>query len=327
MTTCQQIARLIETRRRFVVSTHLNPEGDALGSQIALGRALETLGKDVRLCNRDPVPGLYRFLPGADRIEVVEMVPAPYDFLVLVDCGSLDRTGLRLPEPAAAGRGEMIIVDHHLSSEGTRHGGHWIDAGAAATGEMIYALIRELAVPLDKTIAVNLYASITTDTGTFRYSNTTPQVLRMAADLIEQGADPWENALRLYESHPEGRIRLLAAALSTLERGLEGRVAWVTLTSRMFSETGTAAGDTEGIVNYPRSIEGVEVAFLFRQVEEKEWKVSFRSKGGVNVASLAETFGGGGHHNAAGCQVSGTLEEVTQRVLRALEPLITTVEG
>ncbi|MBI5379314.1 MAG: bifunctional oligoribonuclease/PAP phosphatase NrnA, partial [Nitrospirae bacterium] len=301
--------------QRFVISTHLNPEGDALGSQLALGRALETLGKDVRLCNRDPVPGLYRFLPGADRIEVVEMVPAPYDLLVLVDCGSLDRTGLRLPEP---GGGEMVIVDHHLSSQGTGPW-HWIDAGASATGEMIYALIRELAVPLDKTIAVNLYAAITTDTGTFRYSNTTPHVLRMAAELIERGADPWNNALRMYESHPEGRIRLLAAALGALERGLGGRAAWIILTSRMFAETGTAAGDTEGIVNYPRSIEGVEVAFLFRQVEEKEWKVSFRSKGGVNVASLAETFGGGGHHNAAGCQVSGTLEEVKQRVLQALE--------
>ncbi len=316
MTTCQQIARLIRAHQRFVVSTHLNPEGDALGSQIALGRALETLGKDVRLCNRDPVPGLYRFLPGTDRIEVVEMVPAPYDLLVLVDCGGLDRTGLHLPEQ---GGGKMVIVDHHLSSEGTRHGGHWIDAGASATGEMIYALIRELAVPLDKTIAVNLYASITTDTGTFRYSNTTPHILRVAADLIEQGADPWDNALRLYESHPEGRIRLLTAALGTLERGLGGRVAWVTLTSRMFAETGTAAGDTEGIVNYPRSIEGVEVALLFRQVGEKEWKLSFRSKGRVNVASLAETFGGGGHHNAAGCQVSGTLEEVTQRVLDELK--------
>jgi len=304
-----KIASVLQECRSILLSVHKSPDGDALGAQLALLFALEALGKEVTAWNLDPVPEVYQFLPGSDRIRTGP-VEGRYDALIVLDADP-PRTGLFGAEYPAS---RLINIDHHITNprawELT-----WLDPSASATGEMVYDLVCVLGVPISRQIAINIYTSIFTDTGSFRYSSTSPKSMRIAADMIEAGAEPWQVTEQVYESFAYRRLKLLGSVLSEMERTEDGCIAWVVVTEELFRRYGATAEDTENFVNFVRSVRGVEVAVLFRQIGENEYKVSLRSKGRVDVTRPATALGGGGHKNAAGCTISGSLEQAIGRVI------------
>ncbi|MEK7280165.1 MAG: bifunctional oligoribonuclease/PAP phosphatase NrnA, partial [Nitrospirota bacterium] len=229
--------------------------------------------------------------------------------------GDIERTNLFKDAPPSVPL--VINIDHHVTN--TRFGHiNWVEESASATGELIYYLIERLGLRITPDIATCLYTTLLTETGNFNYSNTSSKVLRIAADLVEAGADPWKIAMSLGENSPE-RLRLLGELLINIEKSRDGKIAWFTITNALFERTKTSAEDTENLINYPRSLVGVEVALLFREVSPDSYKVSLRSKGHVNVAEIATKFAGGGHKNAAGCLVKGRLDIVKDLVIGAIE--------
>ncbi|MBI2346192.1 MAG: bifunctional oligoribonuclease/PAP phosphatase NrnA [Deltaproteobacteria bacterium] len=308
-------AKYISSRQRLLVASHANPDGDAIGSTLALGMGLLGLGKQVQMFNADGVPRTLRFLPYADRI-VKHLDPglAP-DGLILVDCAQPRRAGEQIAELAK--RLPPFFIDHHLLP-GIRHEEHCIDPRAAATGEVIYRIFRSIDMWITPEIAKLIYCTLVVDTGSFRYSNTTPDVLRLAADLISAGADPWAISSQLQENHPVVRFVLMRSVLETLELAERGRFASVVLTGDMLREARARPEDAEEFVNFPRAISGVEVAALFREQERRRWKVSLRSKGEIDVAAITALFDGGGHEHAAGCTIEADLPTVKARIGEAV---------
>lgn len=306
----------------FLISVHISPDGDALGSQLALMFALRKLNKTVTAHNLDPVPEIYRFLPHAETIKIGKPVIGRYDAHIVLDSDP-PRTGLfEGSYPADT----LINIDHHVTNSSPwRH--TWLDPAASATGEMVYKLIQRLGVPIDRDIALCLYTAIFTDTGSYRYSNTTPECMRISAALLEAGADPWLVTENVYESFAYRRLKLLGSVLSGMERSKDGRFAWVVVTDELYRQTNTTAEDTDNFVNFVRSTKGVEVAVLFRQTAATQHKISLRSKGRVDLSGLAQSFGGGGHKNAAGGMMHGTLEEVKGRVLSEIDKTISAQLG
>ena len=302
----------------ILITVHKSPDGDALGSQLALMLALEKLGKTVVAHNLDPVPEIYRFLPHAGRIMSGPVVQGAYDAIVVLDADP-PRSGLFSGGSWPAHR--FINIDHHTTNP-RQWPLTWLDPDATATGEMVYRLIKRIGVPLDRDMALCLYTAIFTDTGSFRYSNTTAESLRIAAALIEAGADPWVVTENVYESFAYRRIKLLGHVLAGLERSHDGRIAWVLITDELYRQTGTTAEDTDNFVNFVRSVKGVEVAVLFRQTRTAQYKISLRSKGRVDLSGLATSLGGGGHRNAAGGVVDGLFPEVRERVINAVAAAI-----
>lgn len=309
------VAAVVRRGRRFLVTGHQNPEGDALGSTLGLVLGLRSLGKEAVAYNGDGVPHLLRFLPGAEG--VVRTIPeGRWDALFVVDSGDPALLSEEMRSLIARRDFPLVVLDHHLTN--VKYGDvNVVETRAAATGELVTRVLGALGVKLDRAMALNLLAAVVVDTGGFRYSNTTPETLRAAAELVAAGADPWAISQALQERQREGRIRLIGEALRSLELDPTGRIASIRILAEDFRRTGTNKEDTEDIINFPRSIEGVEVAVLFRQEGPRDFKVSFRSRGTVNVAAVAESFGGGGHHNASGCRLEGNLEEVRRRILEA----------
>jgi phosphoesterase RecJ-like protein len=300
----------------FSVSTHVSPEGDALGSAVALALALRAAGKSADVVIKDAVPAYLDFLPVQGVVLRRDTLPPGYDVLAIVDCGDLGRTGMfdHTPPPVKL----VVNIDHHVTNRG--FGGlNWIEPDATASGQMVYEVIRAWGLPLSREIALCLYTTLLTETGSFRYSNTRPATLRMAAELLECGVEAAVVSQAIYDRNSPGRLKLLGELLRGMERHPNGKIAWVTVTQDIFRATGTSPEDTEEMVNYPRSLKGVEVAVLFREVNSTQYKISLRSQGRVNVANVAERFGGGGHRNAAGCTVQGGLASVKEQVLKAVE--------
>jgi phosphoesterase RecJ-like protein len=305
----------IRANRTFLVTTHENPDGDAVGSSLALAGYLRNLGKDVTVHFCDPVPELYAFLPLADA--VTQTLPdCDFDICFVLDVGEFKRAGAQVGECRRIGK--FINIDHHLTPDlfGTIN---YIDSSAAASGILVHRIIATAGDAIDYDIALNLYTAIITDTGSFRYSNANPEAFAVAGELVAKGINTWAVAEKLYESQPRERLELLAQALATLTISERGDFASVTVTQEMYGKTGATAELTDGFVNYPRSIRGVEVSVFFRELAPGRFKVGFRSKGTVDVSRLAAAFGGGGHHNAAGCNLSGSLEEVKEVIFRHLE--------
>ncbi len=320
MKTLNKLRKLIKENKKFLIVSHINPEGDAIGSCIALALGLKKMRKSVYILSKDPVPDILKFLPHSDLINTKKPSKI-FDVLIMVDCNTIERTGLSaLGETAPGGKNFKVkataIIDHHSTISPDKRYIIWVDSKASAAGELIYKLLKALRIPIDKKIATNLYTAILTDTGGFRYSNTSVESVRIASDLIEAGAEPWKIAKEVYESISLNCLKLLSQVLPTLER--QGKIAWVTVTRLMFKKTSTCAQDTENFVDYPRKVKGIEVAVLFREKAKNRYKVSLRSKGRVNVADIAKTFGGGGHVSAAGCVVNGSLTEVKKKVLKAV---------
>ena len=304
----------IAANSTFLVTTHEGPDGDAVGSSLALGNYLRRLGKDVTVYFKDPVPDLYAFLPLSDN--VVHAIPdRDFDVCFVLDVGEFRRAGEELAGFTRVGK--FINIDHHLLCD--RFGAiNMIDAEAAATGVLIYRIIKGAGHDLDYDTALCIYTAVITDTGSFRYSNANQEAFMVAGDMVAAGVDAWFVSERLYESQPQKRLELLALALATLTVSPRGDVASITVLLDMYEKTGTDAEVTDGFVNYPRSIRGVEVAIFFREIKQGFFKVGFRSKGKVNVSALAAEFGGGGHHNAAGCNIAGPLEEIRRQVFSHL---------
>ncbi len=304
----------VQKAETIVIASHIDPDGDAVGSSLAWALLLKILGKQVIVYNRDALPYSYEFLPGAEFL--VDQLPETCDLLCLLDCSEFERAGKDLVE--WQGYDKSLCIDHHLTSDSAADI-NLIYSRACATGELIYELALCLNPGFGLDVAVNLYTAILTDTGSFRYSNATPASFAIAGDLVARGVAPWSVAQQVYESHPLGRIKLIGRVLETLRISASSKAAGVWVTQAMFDETGTNSEYSDGLVNYPRSIAGIEVAFMAREIGPQEYKLSFRSRGTVNVAALAAEFGGGGHHNAAGCRLQGRLPELIEQVFTIID--------
>jgi phosphoesterase RecJ-like protein len=312
--------------RRFLISSHANPDGDAIGTELGLARLLRQAGREAAIWNFHPTPGTYRALPGSESIHVGAEPPAgfptAFDCAVVLECPTLDRTGLaeRLAELP------LLNIDHHLGN--ALYGvANWVDTSAAAVAVMVAALARRAGLPIDAETADCFLLALVSDTGGFRFSNATPAAFEAAAALVREGARPEQVSQWLNESQPEGSVRLLGAMLATLELHASGRVATVHLTREMFSRAGAAPGDSEGLVDVPRSIAGVEAVALLRELDGSGWKVSLRSRGAVDVQAIAQRHGGGGHRNAAGCKVEGGLPELERLLVGELEAALEAARG
>jgi bifunctional oligoribonuclease and PAP phosphatase NrnA len=308
---------LIEKCNRFVILVHRYPEGDAIGSQLALGSMLSKNNeKKVDLLNYDPLPWQYKFLPGSDLIKIVNHFDQDYDVGIILDSSDFERTNYS-PEDRSKIK-NLINIDHHLSNN---YFGdiNIIDPQASSTGEMVYNLCENMNFELDQNTALNIYTAIVTDTGSFRYSNTTSETLMIASRLVSIGIDvAWANE-NLFEIGTLGKIKLWGEALSNLELVSENLISVLVVTEKMVKQSNAEFSDTENLINNGLSIIGVEVSLLFKELSLNQYKVSFRSKGKINVAKVAETFGGGGHFRASGCKIDGALEQVKRKVVEVVE--------
>lgn len=307
-----EAAALLRDASRVLMTTHPAPDGDAIGSLLALSQGLRAIGKDVVAYSVDGVPPALRFLTGSEAV-VETLPPRGFDLTVIVDCADARMFGTRLP--ARSYLGAVLVVDHHSTYGQVAD---WLlrDPAAPATGVLIHALLGALEVPLTPAMAEAIYCAVVADSGSFRYQNTTPALLRLAAELVELGVDPWRVASQLFESRPRRQLALLSRVLGTLELSADGRAAALIVTEEMLRETGCTLDATDGMVNFARSVEGVEVAFLLRPSADG-WRVSLRSRGRVDVAALAQPHGGGGHVNAAGFTTTRSAAEVVALLFEA----------
>jgi bifunctional oligoribonuclease and PAP phosphatase NrnA len=305
MSTCADIAGEIRRRQRFVVVSHTRPDGDAIGSSFAMAFALRALGKEVRVVSYDmPAPPLLA-QPGVSGIIVTKRVDDPGDAVIVMECGDLKRTGVEGLE-----RGFVINIDHHPGN--TLYGAmNWFDLSAAACGEMVFELIRELGVALTAEIATHVYVAILTDTGSFHYSNITPRTFEICRLCMEEGRiSPPAIARSIFDSNNLGRLKLFGAVLSRMDLDDSGRIATVYVDQQLAAECGGTYDDTEGISNLPLTVKEIVAVVFFKEQSSHEWRVSLRSKGDIDVNAVAKSFGGGGHKNASGCTVHGTLPQL-----------------
>lgn len=307
------VAQALKSSARTLIVCHTSPDGDCLGAGLALALALERLGRSVVVGSQDGVPSALAFLPGAGR--VVTHVPddAPYAVAVTMECGTLGRTGALAPAVAKASM--IIAIDHHEDHLPYAHLTDW-DPDAAAVGEQVADLVRRLGVAIDRPIALNLLAALVTDTGVFRFANTTPSTLRLAADLVERGASIPEIVRAVYEDQPASALRLLGTALAGLELRAGGRIAFTVLTPAMVAAAGASPQDAPGIAGLLRTIQGVRLALVLEQRAEIV-HVSIRSRDGARANAVAQALGGGGHPAAAGAEVRGSLEDTVALALEA----------
>lgn len=313
----QPVIDAIERAEHIVLITHCNPDGDGIGAQQALYETLTAAGKQVRMHNRDGVPRIYQFLEHADKVGRGDWgEPGWADLIIALDCGAFGRLGM--PEAFFQGA-RLVNIDHHASNK-LFGDVNLVDARYCATGAMIYDLILAMQAPMSASAASAIYAAVMTDTASFRLASATPAVYRMAACLIEAGAEPWPISVNVYESRSLAGMKMMTACLDTLEIKHAGKSAWIYVTDEIYRRTGADVEDTEGLIDYARSIDGVEVA-VFIRVDEHDsarWKVSFRGKTWANVGQLAATLGGGGHAYAAGCVLQGAFDDVCAEVEQAV---------
>ncbi len=317
------VVPLFQSLHRFLLTTHVNPDGDGLGSELALAEWLLSRGKQVSILNCSSTPGMFRFLDPGNRIRLFvpdqdASIVAQADAIVVLDTNQLDRLQ-SMQDSVRASRAVKICIDHHLEPESFAD--HTvIDVDATSTGEILYRLLLRLQGDhLPPAIAQPLYCAIMTDTGSFRYPRVDPEVHRIVARLIECGADPVGSYAEIYERWSPGRIHLLGEMLAGMKTILDGRLAYVTITRDMLGRTGTREEDTDNFTTYPMSVDGVVAGILFLELRQG-LKMSFRSKGDIPINELAKEFGGNGHKNAAGARLSdGTLSDVQERVLKAAE--------
>ena len=310
----QTLARTLAQGRRWLLASHLNPDGDAIGAMVGLSLILEGLGQETVTHNGSGVPAPYRFLPGSERVQSQAPEVLDFDGLIVLDSGELKRIGdlaERVQELPL-----LINLDHHVPKEPWGDVA-WIEEEAPAVGTMVLELAGLLKARIDPQAALNLYTAIMTDTGRFQHGNTDAETLAAAAELARLGADPALAAREVYQTYTEGRLKLLARALGTLELHQGGLVALMTLRRDDFKETGTSLVDMDNFVDYARGVKGVEVAATLRE-EEGGYKISLRSTGKADVARLAAAFGGGGHRMAAGAFMEGGLDQVRERLVKGV---------
>jgi len=308
-----QVVQLVEQKQRFMITSHIRPDGDGLGSGLALYWMLRSLGKDATVVLRDRVPPAYHVLPGSDLVVVQEDLTEAYDVAFIIECSDVERPGL----PSLKNQ-FVVNIDHHSTT--IPFGDvNWIDPTAAAVGEMIYNLCKAVGVEVTKEIAECIYTALLTDTGSFHFSNTTERTLKIASELVRRGVEPARISQALFYSYPFSKIKLLGLVLSGIECDDSGRIAWVTVDRAAMYEADASEEDSDGIVNHALSVGDVEAVAFFKELSPGVYRVSLRSKGRKNVAKVAECFGGGGHRNAAGCRVEGDFEDVKRRVIEGLQ--------
>lgn len=307
----EQVLKEIAQRDHFVLTSHARPDGDAIGSVLACGEILRQMGKSAEVVLHDPVPAIYRPLPFAADARRAEAINGKYQAAILLECDSVQRTRL-----AGLDRQFLINIDHHATGRPFANV-NWIEPSACATAEMIYWLARAAGVEVTPEIATCLYTAVLTDTGAFCFLGTSERTFALAQELVRAGADPARIAQNVYFSNTTSKMRLLGEALRTLHR--DGSLAWMHVTNKQMERVQAREEDCEGLVNYALAIEGVEVAMFLREQESGRWRVSLRSKGAVDVAEVAGSFGGGGHHCASGCSVEGPLSAATEQVIAQLK--------
>jgi len=324
------LAAVLEPGKRVCLTTHVNPDGDGLGSEIGLLHLLHARGVDAVVTNPTPTPSRFTFLfdemPGCDRTAHAVKELRRADVIVVLDISDLGRLGMLGDTVRDAGV-PVACVDHHVSDGMLPPGPRYLDPTAAATGELIYEIALANNWSLTPDVAQALYVALLTDTGGFRFSNTRPRTLRVAADLLETGVDAEQIYLDVYAKAPEGRPRLFAEALQTLVVEPQHGLAWVTVPPGAIERLGVTSDDLDGVVEFPRSIEGVRMALLFREAAQGRIKVSLRSVGNVDVAEFAKQFGGGGHRKAAGLSVVGSMVDVQGTVLEAAREYLASANG
>lgn len=308
-----QVVQLIEQKQRFMITSHIRPDGDGLGSGLALYWMLRSLNKDAEVVLRDRVPPAYHVLPGSDQVIVQDDVTEAYDAAFIIECSDVERPGL------ASLKDQFVVnIDHHSTT--VPFGDiNWIDSTAAAVGEMIYNLCKALGVEVTKEIADCIYTALLTDTGSFHFSNTTERTLKIASELVRRGVEPARISEALFYSNSFAKVKLLGLVLSNIQRDESGRIAWITMDRSTMCEAEAEEEDADGIVNQALSIGEVEAVAFFKELSSGAYRVSLRSKGKTNVAKVAELFGGGGHRNAAGCRIRGDFSEVRDRVIESLQ--------
>lgn len=316
-----QVVELIETKHKFGITTHIKPDGDGVGSSLGLCWLLRSLGKDAEVLVHGEVPVAYRTLPGADEIRDVKEIDGQYDAVFVIECSDLDRPGIN-----GLDREFTVNIDHHATSG---HFGtiNWIDSTASAVGEMIYNLCKAIGGRISKDIAECVYMALVTDTGSFHFSNTSDRTLKVASELVKAGAKPAKISEAVYNNYPWSRIELMRQVLGTVRRDESGRIATLRQTIEMQDIAGAVDGDNNGFVNIPLAARDVVAAVYMREVGEGQYRASLRSKGDINVAKVAEKFGGGGHRNASGLSIDGDWDEKEREIVDALRIAVDKVES
>jgi bifunctional oligoribonuclease and PAP phosphatase NrnA len=312
----QQIVEAIRSRQRFVLSSHSRPDGDSIGSQLAMLYALRALGKEAVAVNADPAPAPLMQFPGVADIRIAPQVEGEFDAAIIMECSDLARTGV-----SGLDRSFVINIDHHPGNTGFGDL-TWFDSTAAACGEMVFDLVRALGVPLTREIATHVYLAILTDTGSFHYSSISPHTFEICHQTLAAGVDPVLVARNVYDSNSMGRLKLFGAVLSAMQIDATGRIAIVYLDHDMAREAGGTYEDTEGLINLPLTVKEIEAVVFFKQVEGEQYRVSMRSKGDIDVGGVAKTFGGGGHKTAAGCTVTGAIDALQKLFVEKIEDAI-----
>ena len=309
----QKIQQQIQNNQRILVVAHENPDGDAIGSTLGLALALKDIGKDVTAFNADGVPDIMGFIPHNDFLVSSLPEDARFDVAFVLDSGDIRRAGIDVAQIA----GTIINVDHHPHSD---FGDIcYLDTDASATAIMIYRILDFCGYEISTEVAKCLYLGILSDTGSFRYSSANPEAFSISGLLVQRGVDPWEMACSLYESYPPERMKLLGMVLPSLETSSCGRYAAIFMDLDDLSQAGATIEHADGFVNYPRAIRGVEVALFFSQRASETYKVSFRSRGLIDVGAISRHLGGGGHHNAAGATITGSLNTIKTEVYSLLD--------
>jgi len=312
----QDVLQQIEQRDHFVLTSHARPDGDAIGSALACCQVLRAMGKQAEVVLHDGVPRIYRTLPFADQVLQATRISRGYEAAIILECDSIHRTRLEGLQDHF-----LISIDHHASGRPFADV-NWIDPHAVATGEMVFRLAREAGTPFSPEIATCLYTALMTDTGSFMFQGTNEHTFALARELVLAGADPSHCARSIYFAHSVAKMRLLGEALRNLNT--EGHIGWTWVTQEQMDRCRAKEEDCEGLVNYVLAIGEVEVAAFFRELPDGRYRASLRSKGKLDVARVAEHFGGGGHECAGGCSLDGPLAHAVRQVLEHLRrgPLV-----
>src|SRR5687767_14616165 len=297
----------IKQGKRFVIASHQRPDGDAIGSSMAMALALRAIGKDATVVT-DAIPAVFlQPFPYVDTIRITPDITEAYDAALIMECGELSRTGV-----TGLDRSPVMNIDHHPGNTG--YGAiNWVDESAAACGEMAFTLIEAIGAPLTKDVATHVYLAVLTDTGSFHFSHLSPRTYEVARRCVEAGADPQWIARTHYDSNSLARVRIFGAVMNGMVIVDEGRVALLSITRQTMTDLAGTNDDLEGLINFPLTVKDIEAVAFFKEVGDNDWRVSLRSKGLVDVGAIARWHGGGGHANAAGCSARGALNDVNKQ--------------
>ena len=310
------IVEALRARQRFVISSHSRPDGDSIGSQVAMAYALRAMGKDVTVVNADAAPPPLMAFPGVPEIRIAPTAEGDFDAAIIMECGDLKRTGVSGLE-----RSYVINIDHHPGN--SAYGQiNWFNPGAAACAEMVYEVVRALGVPLTTEIATHIYLAILTDTGSFHYSSISTRTFDISRECLEAGVDPVLVARLVFDSNNMGRLKLFGSVLNLMQVDATGRIAALHVDHAMTEAAGGSYEDTEGLVNMPLTVKEIQASVFFKQEKGDEYRVSIRSKGDIDIGAVAKEYGGGGHKNAAGCTVTGVLDELRTALVAKIEGAI-----